>query len=174
MQSFLEKMLTVYWAQVTLVLAVVGFFVKKVLDDRSKRKEINHSFYQQNRVDAINRFLTRYASLEAVLRQLPVYRILNREISSTGIDNMISPPLNLLTSSTMELNLYFDSDTNELVMKLLNNLKEVNYEMLEIYAGENENTIMDANRYSTALRKAVSSNDQLLVELYVRFKKSIQ
>ena len=58
-----EDILTKYWSQITLLLLAIGYFIKHIYSLREKR----HSLFQQNKINAISKFLTCYSEAENVL-----------------------------------------------------------------------------------------------------------
>ncbi len=60
----IEELFTTYWSQVTLLIIGIGYFIKRIFDQKSKKLEINHSLFQQNRINAVSKFLSTYAKTE--------------------------------------------------------------------------------------------------------------
>jgi len=54
----IKDLLTIYWSQFTLILIAIGslvfYFIKRHFDKSSKKIEINHSLFQQNRLNLNN------------------------------------------------------------------------------------------------------------------------
>jgi len=46
--GFIKEILTTYWSQTLLLLLGIGYLVKRGLDFRSKKKEINHSLFKNS------------------------------------------------------------------------------------------------------------------------------
>jgi hypothetical protein len=71
----LKDIFTTYWSQVTLILLAVGYLIKRGLDIKSKKTEINHSLFQQNRISSVKTFFSKYAKTELMWNQLAIYEI---------------------------------------------------------------------------------------------------
>ena len=56
-QMELKELFTTYWSQITLLLIGISYFIKRGFDIKTRKIEINHSLYQQNRLSTVNRFL---------------------------------------------------------------------------------------------------------------------
>lgn len=94
----LKDILTTYWSQITLLLVGIGYLIKRGLDIKSKKLEINHSLFQQNRLYAINRFFESYAKVELMWNQIAIYDIISQKLSPMEIDLLVFPTLNVCYS----------------------------------------------------------------------------
>ena len=60
----LSDLFTTYFPQVTLILGAVAslgfYFIKRGYDLKSKKVEIKHSIFQQNKLDSIKSFFSEY------------------------------------------------------------------------------------------------------------------
>lgn len=119
--DFIEKLLTVYWPQTTLLLVAVGYPIKRALDNKSKKIEINYTIFQQRRLEALQRFILAYSNIEQVWRVLNIDEIASRSITAKEIDNMIEPPLKEMKSSVLELQVYLDNKDFVLFEQILFN-----------------------------------------------------
>jgi len=90
----IEKLLTTYWGQTTLILLAIAYFIKRIFDNKSKKIEINHSLFQQKRLKVLNDFYSNYAKTEFLWDHLAIYDILSNKLVAKEIDNIIWPILN--------------------------------------------------------------------------------
>ncbi len=70
MQITFKDILTIYWAQTVLIIAALGFLIKRVLDLRTKKIEAKQTLFQQNRNTVIMRFMDNYIGLQGFYRQI--------------------------------------------------------------------------------------------------------
>jgi hypothetical protein len=66
----IEKLFTEYWSQFTLLLIGFGYFIKRIFDNISKRQEINHSLFQQKKLEVANSFFSTYAKAELIFTHI--------------------------------------------------------------------------------------------------------
>jgi hypothetical protein len=75
----IEKILTTYWSQTTLILFGIGFLIKSSIDLKSKKTEINHSLFQQKKLELINSFFSNCGSTNQMWKDIPIYDILDQK-----------------------------------------------------------------------------------------------
>jgi hypothetical protein len=129
-----KDLLTTYWSQVTLILLAIGFLIKRLLDIKSKKTEINHSLIQQNRITAVKNYFSIYAKTELMWQQLSIYEILDHKFPAKEIDKMIFPSLNALQEITIELKLYFEEDYQKYFEQLTNGIQSINGKLNGLYS----------------------------------------
>jgi hypothetical protein len=129
----IEKILTDYWAHVTLILLAISYFIKRIFDNKSKKIEINHSLFQQNRLNVVNSFFSNYTKAELMWEQLAIYEILSKKLDVKAIDNIIWPILNELKKNQIELQVYFNDRDIISFNKVIDNLYSVNKKLSELY-----------------------------------------
>lgn len=161
------ELLTVYWSQVLIVLAGLGYLLKRILDLRSKKTETNHSLFQQNRLSAVNRFFENYSKSELMWNQIAIYDILERKLSAKEIDKIIFPVLNELDKNLLELMIYFDEKELRNFKIIVENIKTINQALSNIYFDyDREKTISNkTSEFALAKNKALISNNKILIEL---------
>lgn len=103
----LKDLATIYSGVTLAVLGVIGYFIKRYYDLKSKKVEIRHSLFQQNKITAITYYLSSYIHIDKLVHKMIV-------------DDEILVPIQLehdLVSATenfkislMQLNLYLLPD----------------------------------------------------------------
>jgi len=129
----IKDILTTYWSQVTLVSFAIGYLIKRALDNQSKKIEINHSLFQQNRILTVNKFFSNYAKTELMWNQIAIFDILSRKISSKEIDTLIFPTINTLKETIFELKIYFKPEDLYLFEELTDEILSINRVLSELY-----------------------------------------
>lgn len=81
----LKDLFTTYWSQVTLILLAIGYLLKRLLNNKSRKMEINHSLYQQNRILTLKSYFSNYAKAELMWQQLSIYEILEHKMTAKEI-----------------------------------------------------------------------------------------
>lgn len=168
----LKDLLTTYWSQATLVLVALGYLAKQVLDIKSKKIEINHSIFQQNRLMAIKNFFLNYSRTELMWHQLSLYEIFDKRLSAKEIDNIIFPNLNALQEITLELKLYFNHDDNKYFEQLTKGMLSINSKVLELWSIVNleNDTVVKVNDYNSFKEGILKNNKVIMDELCSRVK----
>lgn len=160
----IEELFTTYWSQVTLLLVGVGYFIKRVFDQKSKKLEINHSLFQQNRIVAVSNFLSAYGKTELMWREIAIYKILSDAIEVNQIDNIIWPPLNELKKTVLELKIYFEGEGYSNFEKILDGFLSINTKLSNLYFGGNSDLtlIQRANSFHLFKEEVFKANDVFL------------
>jgi len=169
----LKEILTTYWSQMTLLLLAIGYLIKRIFDDKSKKAEINHTLYQQNRISALTNFFRNYAAVELMWKQIHIWAIVQNKLSAEEIDKYIWPSLNSLKTSVIELKLYFDKVDHDLFEKLLESTLDVNQELSLIFFSPNsEQTLVQrTNKFISYRDNVFSKNNETLTAITDKTRK---
>lgn len=119
--NFIEKLLTLYWPQTTLVLLAIGYFIKRVLDNKSKKIEINYTIFQQKRLEALQNFISAYSSAEQMWREINLDEVATKTITAEKLDEILELPMKKMKNSVFELQVYLDNEDYILFEKILSN-----------------------------------------------------
>ena len=171
-----QKLFSEYWSQVTLLLLAISYFIKRIFDNKSKRIEINHSLFQQNRLTAVNSYFKSLARTELMWRQLQIWNILDNKLNAVELDNIIWPPLNELKQSVLELKIYFNNDTHKYFEQMLEKYISINSELSKLYfwTGPEMTIVQKVNRFETFKEKAIKENNETLSILCDEIRKMFQ
>ena len=131
--NILKELFTTYWSQTTLLLLSVGYFIKRIFDLISKKKEINYNLFQEKRLNAVNVFFQTYSEVEQMWTALSIFDILNNKLSAKDIDEIIFPSLNKLKRSVLELQIYFEDKEHFLFNNILDNSFNINEKLSQIF-----------------------------------------
>jgi len=156
-----------YGTYVTLIFAVIAYFIKRVYDYKSKKVEINHSIFQQNRIDAVNRFFINYNAAKAMWHELPFWDAVENTIPAKELDAKVQPVMRAIRLSLLELRLYFEPKTYALFVEIENGLNDIYGTLSELRGdySESENKIVRGNRFSFSKDKNFRANDKLIEQV---------
>lgn len=162
----INDILTTYWSQVTLILFGLGFLLKSIIDLRSKKTEINHSLFQQNRLSSVNTFFTNYAKTEAMWNSISVFDVLEKNMDAKDIDDFIFPNLYELRRNVLELNIYFDEDKLKNFLDLYHNMNRIQSKLGEMffYNKKDKNVVQKSSEFKLF-------RDQIFKENEIIYKK---
>ena len=168
----LKEIFTTYWSQVTLLLLAIGYLLKRILDIRSKKTEINHTLFQQNRINSVKNYFSKYAKAELMWHQLSVHEILEKKLSTKEIDKIIFPTLNELQEITIELKIYFDNDFQQLFEQLTSGILSINGRLNKLYFNSDPkmNPMIKGNDYYYFKEEILTKNKALMDELCHKIK----
>lgn len=157
----------------TLALFGFGFLIKKLLDDRSKKLEINHTLYQQNRIAAIGNFFRNYAAVELMWKQIHIWGIVQNKLTAEEIDKYIWPSINSLKTSVIELQMYFGKEDQALFEKILNNVLDINMELgiLMFNPTGTEPLVNRTNKFNFYRDNVFKNNNILLEKITAKVKE---
>lgn len=159
--------LTTYWSQTTLLLFGLGFLIKRILDIRSKKVEINHGLFQQKRLESVNNFFTNYAKAEQMWTSIAIWDILENRIKSKEIDQIIYPHLNELERNILELQIYFAESDHRHFAEIMENLHEINRKLKKVYFDYSPETsvINRSNEFQFHCDKKLKENKEIFRKL---------
>ncbi|GAA4457551.1 hypothetical protein [Rurimicrobium arvi] len=156
-----------YWSQITLVLLGVGYFVKRVLDLKSKKLEINYTLFQQHRIQSISNFLMNYAKADRVYLELSHYDIMNGKYTPKELDEIILPTLGELQKAVLEIKIYFDQETYTPFCKVMEEFFDLNNMIMRTWLDNNDRTkiIPLSNKIHSYKQRVRSRNEELLQQI---------
>jgi hypothetical protein len=168
----IKDLLTTYWSQVTLILLALGYLVKRILDIKTRKAEINHSLFQQNRITSVKTFFAKYAKAELMWHQLTVYEILDKKLSAKELDKIIFPHLNELQETLLELKIYFDDDHQKYFEQLTKGILSIHDRLLNLYFNSNPemNTVAKGNDYYSFKEEILKNNRLIMNDLCVKIR----
>jgi hypothetical protein len=165
--NFVDILFTKYGTYVTLFFGVIAYFIKRAYDYKSKKIEINHSIFQQHRIDSVNRFFINYNAAKAMWRELPHYDVIENVTSAKDLDNKVQPVMRDLRLSMLELRFYFEPKTYALFEEIENGLNKI-YNTVGTLRGDygkRENKIARGNKLSFSMDENFRANDKLIGQL---------
>ncbi|MEO6329752.1 MAG: hypothetical protein ABIO55_12505 [Ginsengibacter sp.] len=163
----LKELFTTYFSQVTLLLLSIGYIVGTIVNYRSKKLEINHSLFQQNKILAVSNFMSNYAKTELMWSHIAIYEILSNNLKAKEIDGIIWPPLNEMKKSVLELKIYFNGEDHIAFEKILDGFLSVNEELSNLYSSSNKELelIHKSNKFHSFKETALKQNEDLLTKV---------
>jgi hypothetical protein len=167
-----QKILTE--SQIPIILLAISYFVKRHYDLKTKKVEINHSLFQQNKINSTGTFFLNYAKAESMWNELSHWDILDHKVSSKEIDKIIGPPMDDLKRSVLELKIYFTKKEHAEFESLLSNFQLVNNNLSQNYFDyDTEKTIIQkTNSFLFFKEKKVKENNKILDSLTDRIRDS--
>ena len=151
MEITLKDILTTYWAQTVLLLAALGFLLKRILEIQTKKAEIKHSIFQQNRNTAIVQFFNIYIELQKTYRQILSETFDRNKIGNSDFDKLIEEKYEQLYASYFYFKILLDPLEQaryvDLVASMQNIMAKIKVTSVEIYAGDRESLIKELTRY---------------------------
>ena len=172
----IEQLFTTYWSQLTLILLGIGYFIKRILDNISKKREINHSLFQQKRLESVNSFYSIYAKSERMWVHIRIHEIVQNKISPTDLDETIFPLLNDLKRNLLELQIYFDDVEHARFKNIYDNLNLINRKLSDIYFDfdQNKTNTQKSNSFQFYRDDVLEKNELILKKISTNLKKTFQ
>ena len=169
----IEDIFTTYWSQTTLILFGIGFIIKSSIDLSSKKTEINHSLFQQKKLESINSFFSNCASTAKMWKDIPIYDIMERKMTSKEIDKYIFPHLNDLRRNVVELKIYFKESEHKNFENILNNMHEINGKLSAeyFYFKEDKNVINKSNDFQCLRDDKLKENELIFKKITTKLQK---
>lgn len=172
----LQEILTTYWNQTLIFLAVISYFGKRIFDLISKKREINHSIFQQRRLDSINSFFSIYAKTEQIWTDIGIYEILRHEINAKQLDEIVYPTFNELKRNVLELQIYFNKNEHENFVKILKNIILIKSKLGEVYFDydANKTITQKSNNFQFYRDDKLQENEVIFKKVTESLKKTFQ
>ncbi len=121
-----DLIFTTYWPQITLLLGGVAFFIQRRYEYKTKKIEINHTVFQQNRINAVNNFFKSYNDAKRMWHELSVFDVIDpSKVTGQTLDSAVQPKLVALELSLLQLRFYFKSDTYDLFLEVEKNFNKI-------------------------------------------------
>ena len=110
----LTELLSTYFPQVALLLggfgALMFYFIKRYFDLKSKKIEIRHTVFQNNKLDAIKSYFFAYTIMERAISSISTVRIVTNKYTTQELDEIMKTPIDNLLSSNLNLTLFLDNN----------------------------------------------------------------
>lgn len=169
-----KDIITIYWAQVTLVLGSFGYILKIILDYLTKKREINHSIFTNKKIECLSRFFLNYSKVKEMYFHLKIYQVLRKEISATDLDDYVFPPIDELRRSVIEIQLYFDKNIHSKFEDILKNVELINKRLSDLYfemRSESLTVTQKVVEFDIYREKLLKDSDDLIKDIVIFLKK---
>jgi hypothetical protein len=97
-----------YWPQITLVLLGIGYIIKRIFDNKSKRMEIDYTVYRQFKLNAITSFLEAYSLVQTMWLNLNYFEVFEGKLTGKELDEFVWNSLEKMKKSTIDLKIYYE------------------------------------------------------------------
>lgn len=151
----LKEILTTYWSQVTLLILGVAYFMKNLIDLKSKKTELNHNLFQERKLNALNSFFKSYSSIYLMWYNFTPYSVINGRYNLDDLDDMIFTKLNELNTIVLELKIYFNKKNHQEFEYILASMYNINALLKKIVFTDN------------------SENRKQLIDDFEKYKKEV-
>ena len=168
------EIFTTYWSQIVLLAAGAGYLIKVFIENKYKKVEINHSVFQQNKINAISAYFAAYAEAELMWNHLSIYEVLQDKVDVKEMDRIVFPSLNKLKKADLELKIYLEPELSRLFEDLTKKTRLINGVLKQVYFNlENEESLsIRVTVFSNYLEDTLEENNRLINELTKKVRKS--
>ncbi|RZK06554.1 MAG: hypothetical protein EOO46_15175 [Flavobacterium sp.] len=170
MEITLKDILTTYWAQTVLLLATLGFLIKRLFDLRTKRIEMKQSLFQQNRNIAIIRFIDAYVGLQGLYRQILSQTFDLNKIGNSNFYNLIDDKYEQLYSSYFYFKFFLDPLEQvryaDLVKEMQNIFSKIADVATKSSSDDKNLMIADLKQYISEKLKENNDNIKVIGEIF--------
>ncbi len=160
------------WAQISFIVLAIGYIIKVILEANFKRKEIRYNFFLNNRMKAIEAFLSNYANLESNYKDAST-SYFYKTITAKDIDNIIVPLRYKLTDSLSLLQLYTTDSEFKSFSEVYSNFIFLMNQCSHLKHEPGMNEIEKGNELSALLDRYKHQNEGLLKIIVLRIQKDI-
>ena len=170
MQITLKDILTTYWAQTVLLMAVLGFLLKRIFDLRTKKIEVKQSLFQQNRNTAIIRFIDTYIELQSLYRQILSQTFDNNTIGNTDFYKLAEEKYEQLYSSFFYFKIFLDPLEQARYADLVTEMRNISTKLFDtstkIYTGDKDLLIAELKAYISDKLKENNENIKVIGQVF--------
>ena len=169
------KILLPYWSQITLFLGVIGYFTNRILELKSKRKEVKFTLFEQQKSIAINLFINNYVVCENFFLQVSLEQIALKKITVKDLDEKELPIINNLKSSYYNLNLFLTETEIRRFKDLNDSIHTIRKALSDFYFSTGPKIAQDqnyeiSNEYMSKVDSLISLGQQRLVQIGKEFR----
>ena len=170
MQITLKDILTTYWAQTVLLMAVIGFLLKRIFDLRTKKIEVKQSLFQQNRNTAIIRFIDTYIGLQSLYRQILSQTFDNNNIGNTDFNKLADEKYEQLYSSFFYFTIFLDPLEQARYADLVTEMRNISTKIIDtstkVYTGDKDLLIAELKAYISDKLKVNKENIKVIGQIF--------
>jgi len=159
-----------------MILFGLGYLIKKWLDTKTKKTEINHNLFQQKKLDSTNLFFANYATVVQTWKDISINEILERKYSVEEFDHYIFPKVNELRRNVFELQIYYIEKEHDDFQLILRNMEKIFKCLYEQYYNYDKKVsiITKVNRFQFALDKILEENASIYIKIIKHIKVSFK
>lgn len=168
------KVLTTYWNQFLILVALVGYFGNRFFERKFKERELKSTLFQTQKLAAINKFIQIYTGTETMFNQLPYYDIFAGNHTAKELDAMVQPSLNSLRLALNELKLFLKPNELKSYQEINDNVKGLMEILTNLYFNRDKKSdgSCEANEYSFAVQKMIGKNKINLSNIGAEFRST--
>lgn len=172
--NIIDKLLTVYWSQLILLIAGIGYLVRYYMGLKSKKIETSYLLFHQNKINAINHYLECLAKAEQLWNHFSIYDFVDKKKSPNEVDEEIYPVLNSIKSAEMKVNIYLNHNESLYIESLTKTVYSVNKILLKFFSNQElyPTRIHKINDFNEALDLFNEEVKDILPFLYNEIKRS--
>lgn len=153
------------WAQLSVIIAAIGYILKVIFDYNYKKKEISFSYFTKEKMNSAVSFLQEYTSMAFYLTDSFTIPDLREKIKDREfMDDKIFPHFGLFLKSYGQLLLFYKEQDISDCKQILENVQPIIDEYLRI-GRTFANSSIDLGDFQTAhnsMLKGLSENNALL------------
>jgi len=148
--TIIKELLTTYWNNILIILAIFGFWGQWYFNLRSKKIETKYLLFQQNKIVTVIKFYSCFTRAHKMWETFPIYKVLSQKLSVIDMDNIITPSLQDMKICLFELSLYFNEEDMKVFDSVNEQLTSINSLVYQIFFGDikDDNTKL-ANKFSS-------------------------
>jgi hypothetical protein len=170
MEITLKDILTTYWAQTVLLLAALGFLLKRIFDIRTKKIEVKQSLFQQNRNTAIVRFIDTYIGLQSLYRQILSQTFDSNKIGNADFNKLIEEKYEQLYASYFYFKIFLDPLEQVRYGDLVTEMQNISSKFIDtstkFYTGDKDLLIAELKTYISDKLKENNENIKVIGQVF--------
>jgi hypothetical protein len=170
MEITLKDILTTYWAQTVLLLATLGFLIKRIFDLRTKKIEVKQNLFQQNRNAAIIRFIDKYIGLQSLYRQILSQTFDTNKISKTDFNELIEDKYEQLYASYFYFKMFLDPLEQVRYADLITEMQNISAKIIDtsakINTGDKDLLIPELKTYISDKLRVNNDNIKVIGQIF--------
>ena len=114
----------------TSIVLVVGYFIKRKYDLKSKKTEINHNLFQKDKLSAVQSFFFQTSQTEAMWHSFNFYKVLDDASNDGTLENMLDEKIwgshYNLKHSILNVRIFFDEAEFKYFEEVYENFNKIN------------------------------------------------
>lgn len=161
MKYWIELLLGTYWNQVLIIIGIIGFFGRYFWELKAKKREQNHSIFQDKKMSAIQEFFISLKEYEEMIRTLSIIDVFTEKINVNDIDNHINPALFKLDTNVKMLEIFLTPKEFEIPKRITINGFELNRLLQKLYHSTDESLTVQKKMETFNKEFSTFRNDNL-------------
>jgi len=169
MPFILKELLTTYWNNSLIILGIIGFFVSRYFNLKSKKVETKYALFQSNKISTVIKFYAAFNKTVNAWIRFNIHKYLSNQITPREMQEIISSNIAELRISLFELTMYFDREEMDLFTLVYDEISKIHYFVYALPIPNNDRA-KSANEFMTLRNEIIESSENMMKVIGIKLR----